>query len=169
MTTPSGPISMSDIMAELGLSGTTSLNDAKVRALLGARNVSQVSMSNGLNKSLRYYFDPSVYNSAYGFNVTSQPLYLSNYFSDGQLPVGYTFRVRFYVSYGWCTGNYVDGYFTKGYSANSGSSNGCGTKNFITYGTYDGGNAVWANGYYTGNSTNFPYGNVTMTELELLV
>ena len=170
MPTPSsGPISLLDIRNELGLSGTISLNDTKVRALLGARNVSQVSMSNAFNKSLKYTFDPNTYTSAYGNGVQSSVLYLSNYFTSDQLPVGYGFRVRFYINEGWCTGNYVDAYFTKGYSGGPVTTAACGSKNMIAYGYYDGGNACYATLYYSGGSTSFPYGRVTMTELELLV
>jgi len=50
MTTPTGQISMSDIMTELGISGATSLNDSDVRGLAGISS-GQISFDDLRGKS----------------------------------------------------------------------------------------------------------------------
>ena len=50
MPTPTGTISMSDVMSELGISGETSLNDSDVRGLAG-KTSGQISMSDLRGKS----------------------------------------------------------------------------------------------------------------------
>ena len=63
MPTPTGQISMSDVMSELGISGATSLNDSDVRGLAGKAS-GQISMSDLRGKSASILVD-------FSYNVIS--------------------------------------------------------------------------------------------------
>ncbi len=69
MATPTGTISMSQVMSELGISGATSLNDSDVRGLAGKPS-GQISMSDlrGKSASILVDFDYGVISNTWTGN-----------------------------------------------------------------------------------------------------
>jgi len=167
----SGPISLGDARSELGQSGAIDMNDTNVRTLLQARYSNPVAMSGGYGESLYHDFADSTFISAYGSSVYSQPLTVYNYFSTGQLSAGSTFRVTGKIlNTSWAYNSPYSWDITKGTSVVTSSTPYANNKQFYMRAEYDGTTDVLRMyGYYSGSSTSFPDGQVTISKIEILL
>lgn len=169
----SGAISFNDINLKRGFaSGTAiSLNDSVPRAFGGARTSgTSISMSNMYNRAIT--FDISVA-SVYGSGVSTATLTMNNgsYFESGQLPTGATIYITSNVTdypTSWVNPpSTVTHTFTMGTALTTQHGGTGGGKNYYIQTRFDG-SSVYCYGYYSGSSTNTPYGVVTLTQLSLV-
>jgi hypothetical protein len=166
----SGAISFNDINLKQGVaSGTAiSMNDSVTRAFGGARTSgTTISMSNMYNRALT--LDISVA-SAFGSGVSTATLTMNNgsYFESSQLPTGSTIKITSLVTAAWVNPPYsVEYTFTMGTASTVQHGGTGGGKNYYIQTIFDGTN-VHCYGYYSGSSTNTPYGTVSLTRLSLV-
>lgn len=168
---PSGAISLADVRTELGQSGAINMNATNVRTLLQARYGGAVSLGDGYGESLYHNFSDSTFISAYGSGVYSQPLTVSNYFSTGQLAAGSTFRVTGKIlNSSWIYNSPYSWDITKGTSVTTSSTPYAFRKQFYMRAEYNGSTDVLRiYGYYSGDSTSFPNGQVTISKIEIIL
>ena len=169
----SGAISFNDINLKQGVaSGTAiSMNDSVTRAFGGARTSgTTISMSNMYNRAIT--LDISVA-SAFGSGVSTATLTMNNgsYFESSQLPTGALIKITSDVTpypTSWVNPPYsVEHSFTMGTASTVQHGGTGGGKNYYIQTIFDGTN-VHCYGYYSGSSTNTPYGTVSLTRLSLV-
>lgn len=165
----SGAISFNDIslIGDFASGSQRSLNDTVSRRLVGntSGDVAVGSMYGRgviLNVNLASAFGNGVFSPSFSFS-TSLPQFLS-------LPDGTQFFVQSLVTASWATINTNPTYtFTKGNTSTFTTGGSGGSKNYYMQTTYNAGNqTVYAYGYYSGESTSFPNGTVTIQVVKLI-
>lgn len=108
--------------------------------------------------------------SPYGNGVSTPNLLLSSYFSTAQLPIGNNFYVTaLCTDTGWVPDNPNPTVtFNKGTVAQFTYSKSF-RKSYNMRIYYDGADTVYGYGFYSGDSTNFPNGKVTLTNVRLVL
>lgn len=169
---PSGTISMLDFANELGVVGTISMNDTRVRTLCQARYSNPVVMSNAYGRALVWNFAANgPYMSDRASYAETPRLYISNFFSSGMIQPGAQFTLTAQLWDGsWICGanEYVTTTFTYGSGARVGSG-GCGRKSQYQDRVYDGGDTCYAIKQYIGDSTSFPACRVSIIQIALVL
>lgn len=126
---------------------------------------SQVSVSDTYGHGVDYTLSLV---SANGNGVYTPPLLLSSYFIAGQLPTGNQFFVTGTVSASWNPDNTNPTVtFIKGTAASFNfTRNDRKRYNFTII--YDGADTVLGYGFYSGDSTSFPNGTVSLDRVRLI-
>ena len=115
-----------------------------------------------------YTFDPSLFLSPFGNGVYSQPLTVADYFSLNVLPNGSQFRVTGdIVNATWDFNSPYSWILTKGTDVTTSSTPYANNKQFFMRAEYYS-DVLRMYGFYSGGSTSFPNGQVTITKIELL-
>lgn len=165
----SGALTLNMVNTYSGVASGTQVALGGARARLFAGKLtpgSAVSMNDMYNHGIDYTLTLV---SPYGNGVVTPDLLLNSYFTTGQLPSGNPFYVTARVAATWnpddtnptCT-------FTKGIAANYVYTRN-DRKRYNLQVNYDGVNTIYARGYYTGDSTNFPNGTVYLDRVRLLL
>jgi hypothetical protein len=172
----SGVISLDDARRELSLTGVVDTNNIKVRTLFQARYGNPVIFSNGYGRSLVFDFPDSAYLSPYGSNVTTPRLTLTNFFTPGQLANGDSFIITSKIIDTNTSWAYQTPYSWTWQKASTGgllsqtATPRVNRKQFFMQPYYDTATQeLYISGYYSGSSTDFPNGQVTITRIELLL
>jgi hypothetical protein len=167
----SGPISLNDIRAELGVTGAVSMNDTRVRTLLQARYGGPVSVGSGYGRALLFNFPDSQFAGPPGSpSYASLDLFIRNFFSTGQLVNGDQFRA---------TGKLLPGtahpYATPFTWTLTLGVNGSTTYTPFVFRKQNyfrmtlNGTTLRSDGIYSGDSTNSKVGVLTISRIELVI
>lgn len=170
----SGTISLDDARRELNLTGPVDTNNIKVRTLFQARYGNPVIFSNGYARALAFNFADSTYLSSYASSVNSAKLMLTNFFTPGQLANGDSFIITGKIlNSGW---GYQSPYSWTWQKASTGgllsktATPRVNRKQFFMQPYYDTATQqLYIRGYYSGDSTNSPNGQVTISRIELVL
>jgi len=164
----SGPISFNDIslIGDFASGSQRSLNDEVSRRLVGNTS-GDVSIGSMYGRGVTLNVNLT---SSFGSGVTTPSFVFSGQFPQfSSLPAGTEFKVRSYVTANWADQNTNPLYtFNKGTYTSSTAGGTGGSKNFYMITYYAAGDTVYAYGYYSGGSTNFPNGTVYIQTVSLL-
>jgi len=118
--------------------------------------------------STSYTFDPTLFQSPYGSGVYSQPLTLSNYFSTNVLPNGAQFTVTGQIlETSWGYNSPYTWTLTRGTDQITSTTPYAFRKQFFMRAEYAG-DVVRMYGFYSGDSTSFPNGRVTIIAINIV-
>ena len=168
-----GPISITDINANLGLSTTIqiNMNENHVRAFCGGRaNFSQTSLGDARGRGVT--FTGTLSRSGYSTNVILPAVSLNTYFDEAQLTNGFPLYTTVNVDVPptwWASVNNPRNLYSTLGTTNSITGGGTGgKKNYFSYQTYNGSRTITGGGYYSGGSTGNPNGQVTLQHISLI-
>lgn len=120
----------------------------------------------GVAKS--YTFEPTLFQSPYGSGVYSQPLTLSNYFSTNVLPNGAQFTVTGQIlETSWGYNSPFTWTLTRGTNQVTSTTPYAFRKQFFMRAEYAG-DDIRMYGFYSGDSTSFPNGRVTIIAINIV-
>jgi hypothetical protein len=114
-----------------------------------------------------FSFPDALYQSVFGNGVQTQNFNLYSFFWATQLYTGKQFTMVSKVTNGFQSPYTLSTTFTYGTAGNA-TAPTTGTKQFYARNYYDGANIVYVYGFYSGNATSSPNGQVTLIGLSLV-
>jgi hypothetical protein len=170
----SGAISMESVRAELGFGTPIDMNNLSVRTLLQARYGGAVSLGNGYGRALSFSFGYNQFAGAFTTapSSVSQTMNIRQFFSTGQLATGGRFRVTadLHPSTAWrYSSPFTWDLFVGSARTPTESTPFVFRKQNYMRLYYGGGDTLYAERFYSGDSTDSKQGGVSIIGIQLVL